>query len=72
MLLERKALHSSSNGDTALLVALIDFIYGVDEASVTEEEVLGGGVRPAFLDCGGHDLLKAGVDDVDLFCALDR
>ena len=61
----------SSDSDAALLVALIDFIDAVDEASVSEDEVLAVSKAPAFSNCRGHDFLKTRVNNIDLFGSLD-
>ena len=63
--------YSSSDGDAAFLIALINFIDGTHEACITEEEVLAVGEGPVLLDGRGHHLLEARVDNIDLFCSLN-
>ena len=59
-----------SDHDTSLHEGRVDLADGVDEASISEGEVLVDGDVPVLADGGAHDLLETRVDDVDFIGAL--
>jgi hypothetical protein len=61
----------SSNHNTVFFVRLVDLADSVDQASISEGEVLLDREVPILLHSTAHDLLQAGVDDVELRGTLD-
>ena len=61
----------SSNHNSVLSVRLVHLANSVDQASVSEGEVLLLGEVPVLLHGGAHDLLETGVDDVKFGGTLD-
>ena len=60
----------ASDHDTVLLNVVVDLGDGVDEAGVSEGEVLLEGELPVFSAGRGHDFFETRVDDVDLVGTL--
>lgn len=60
-----------SDHDTGLEKGLVNLADSVDEASVSEREVLLDSKFPVFLAGRGHDFLKTRVDDIDLISTLE-
>ena len=60
-----------SDHDTGLHDRSVDLADGVDEASISESEVLLDSDIPVLLDSGAHDFFEAGVDNFDLIGTFD-
>jgi hypothetical protein len=60
-----------SDHNTGFFVRLVDLADSVDEAGVSEGQVLLDREVPVFFDSGAHDFLEAGVDNVELCGTLD-
>ena len=61
-----------SDHHAGLHPASVDLLDGVDEASVSEGEVLVDGELPVFLNSVLHDLLETRVDNVKFGSTLSR
>ena len=59
-----------SDHKSRLFVGAIDFVDSVNEAGVSEGEVLLHGVFPVLFNSLAHDLLETRVDNVQLFSTL--
>lgn len=61
----------SSDHEASLFVRAVHFVDGVNEARISEGEVLLNGKLPVVFDSLAHDFFKTGVDDIDLAGTLE-